>query len=63
MLEMLNLSQLGNMLFVAPAIVDECSWTEETQQNVLAWQFVASVQPSEKRGMRWGRKNRSTAVT
>lgn len=30
MLEMLNLSQLGNMLFVAPAIVDESSWIEET---------------------------------
>lgn len=34
MLEMLNISQLGNMLFVAPAIVDESSWTEETGQNV-----------------------------
>lgn len=26
---MLNLSQLGNMLFVAPAIVAESSWTEK----------------------------------
>lgn len=63
MLEMLNLSQLGNMLFVAPAIVDESSWIEETQQNVLAQPFVASVQLSEKREMRWGRRNRSAAVT
>lgn len=33
---MLNLSQLGNMLFVDTAIVDESSWIGETQQNVLA---------------------------
>lgn len=33
---MLHLSQLGNLLFVAPAVVDESSWREETQQNMLA---------------------------
>lgn len=34
MLEMFNLSQRGNTLFVAPPIVDESSWIEETGQNV-----------------------------
>lgn len=60
---MLNLPQLSNMLFVAPAIFDQSSWIEETQQNVLAQQFVASVQLSEKREMRWGWRNRNTAAT
>lgn len=55
MLEMLNLSQLGNMLLVSP--LDESFWVEETQQNVLAEQFVASVQLSEKTEMRWGGRN------
>lgn len=32
---MLHLSQLGNVVSVAPAVVDESSWTEETQRNVL----------------------------
>lgn len=36
MFEMLSLSQLDNLLFVDPAVVDESSWREETQQNLLA---------------------------
>lgn len=50
---MLSLSQRGNLLFVAPAtataIPPESPWREETQQNMLAEQFMALVQLSEER--------------
>lgn len=46
---MLSLSQVDKLLFVAPAVVDESSWKEETQQNMLAEQFLALVQFSEER--------------
>lgn len=36
MFEMLSLSQLDSLLFVAPAVVGESSRREETQQNILA---------------------------
>lgn len=36
MFEMLRLSQVDNLLFAAPAVVDESSWREKTQQNMLA---------------------------
>lgn len=40
---MLGLSQQNNLLFVAPAVLHESSWREETQQNMLAEQFMALV--------------------